>query len=300
MGWAVILLAAAFAAASNYCMRRTLDAGGSPRGFLLMQFGVSLLLNLALCSCPLSDMAQSWPMLAIGLGAGLLVFGMMFATGIALARGPAGLTFAGLNAATVVPGPAMALLFGLPFGFAFGWAQAAGLALVLLGLFWSARHERATRLWWVPATAAFSLHALLLCYMQWKCLLSQPSAWGHALVPFQLPAQMDTWFLPGMFIGAFLAQALTFVITERRLPVMGEWIFGLVGGAANGAGAYCLVWAVSLVTGQAANMLFPLFAVGIIGLTNLWSQVLYKEQVCWTATALASGGILLGTAGGLL
>jgi hypothetical protein len=295
MGLFAVSIAAIFAAASNYCMRRTLDAGGTPRGFLLMQFGVSLLLNLVLCSCPLCAIAAGWEGLILGAGAGLLVFSMMLATGIALARGPAGLTFASLNAATVVPGPALAMLFGLPFGFGFQWPQALGLGLVLVGLFWAARHERAARMWLAPISAAFLFHAALLCYMQWRCLLTRSDLPSHFLLPFSVDPSVETLFLPGMFLAAFVAQAMSFFSAERRAPVRGEWLFGVLGGVANGAGAYCLVQAVSLATSTESSMIFPLFAVGIIAFTNLWSQWLYQEKVSWTATAVCAAGILVGT-----
>jgi drug/metabolite transporter (DMT)-like permease len=295
IGLLVVSVAAVFAAISNYCMRRTLDAGGTTRGFLLLQFAVSLILNWALCSCPFSHLGSGLAMLAIGAGAGLLVFGMLLFTGFALARGPAGLTFASLNAATIVPGPMLALAFGVPFGFGFTWPQGLGLGLVLLGLFWAARHEKASKSWWIPASVAFSLHALLLGYMQWRCLLWRHDLPTHSLLPFRLDCSCEPWFLPGMFLAAFAAQAITFIAMERRWPVKGEWIFGILGGAANGAGAYCLVQAVSLVGAQEASMLFPLFAVGIIAFTNLWSQWLYKERVSWIATLICATGIFIGT-----
>ena len=291
----IVLLAAVFAAISNFFMRRTLDGGGTPQGFLLLQFGTSLILNLAVCPQAIQDIGRAGPVLGIGAVAGLCVFGMMCATGRALASGPPGLTFAALNAATVLPGPVMAILFGMAFGFDLTTAQMVGLFLVLLGLFWAARHERAPWRWVVPSGVALLLHATLMVIMQWRCLLMRADLPAHHLLPIRLDTSMEGWFLPGMFLAAFVAQILFFGVTERRWPRTAEWINGLAGGAANGAGAWCLVQGIVAATGPEHVMIFPLFAIAIIAFTNGWSRWLYREKVSWGATALCGLGILVGT-----
>ena len=42
-------------------------------------------------------------------------------------------------------------------------------------------------------------------------------------------------------------------------------------------------------------IIYPLFAVTIIILCNIWGQWLYKEQVNWKANALCVFGILIGS-----
>ena len=42
-------------------------------------------------------------------------------------------------------------------------------------------------------------------------------------------------------------------------------------------------------------MIFPIFAVTIILLCNLWGQKLYKEKVNWMASGLCVVGLLIGT-----
>ena len=108
----LVLIAAVFVSISNLAMRKSVDAGGSAKAFLVFQmivaFLVAILVNpvrtrgklLDQCPyCGIRDRRRS--------GFAL----MLYALGRAVEKGPPGITFSILNAATVMPGLVMALLF---------------------------------------------------------------------------------------------------------------------------------------------------------------------------------------------
>ena len=137
MGIELMIIASLFVAASNFCMRRSIDSGGSSKAFLMIQltlvFFVAVLLNpvrtgdYTLCPC----------MIYFGLAGGIILAVMMICLGKSLETGPPGLTFAALNSSTVMPMLLMVLLFGARFGYIYTGFNALGSLLVVLGLFWA-------------------------------------------------------------------------------------------------------------------------------------------------------------------
>jgi drug/metabolite transporter (DMT)-like permease len=103
------------------------------------------------------------------------------------------------------------------------------------------------------------------------------------------------WFLPMLFLAAFLVQAGKTLHTHRRLPKKYEMIYGFLGGVANGAATFFLMQATEYASEFQRAMLFPIFAVGIIILCNVWGHYLYKEEVNWWANLLCVAGIIIAT-----
>ena len=51
MGIQLILVASLFIALSNYCMRRSIDAGGSSKGFLMIQLFLVFIVLISVLEC---------------------------------------------------------------------------------------------------------------------------------------------------------------------------------------------------------------------------------------------------------
>lgn len=291
-------LAGVFTALSNYFLRRSIDAGGSSRAFLLVQltftFIVAILLNPIRSGRFHFNPEMAW----LGLFAGIILGVMMICLGKALECGPAGLTVALLNASTVFPILGMVLFFGSEYGFEYTLWNGVGSIVVVLGLLWAGFQtfkRGAMGKWLFFATSAFALHILLLCVMQWRfVLISFP---GQTAMFTSLSAQeaASQWFMPMMFLSAAIIQLVVYLRQESRPPLPQEVRFGLLGGVVNGIGTFFMIKSTEIATSLEQAMIFPIFAVMIVLVCNLWGQLLYKEHVHWRATALSIGGIIIGT-----
>lgn len=294
MALVIVLLGAALVALSNFFMRKSVDAGGSTRVYLVVQLlvsvGVATLLN------PVRTGNYTWSPLAgaLGLIGGFFLGTMMWSLGRALERGPPGLSIAALNSASVMPALIMMAIFGSAWGFLYAWWHAAGSALVVIGLFWAGWERRQGNPTWVGLVIlAFCAHILLLCFVQWRALLAQGG--GSWLVPWRLPPEEGQWFLPVLFATAMVMQAVSWLRQEPRPPKRAEVLYGVLGGISNGSGIYSLFVAAEVATPWQSAMIFPLYAVTIIIICNSWGQLIYREKVNWAANALCLGGIALGT-----
>lgn len=298
MGIQFILIAAVFVAVSNFFMRRSIDAGGSTKAFLTIQlflvFFVAILLN------PVKSGDYQWSncMAAFGLAGGLILAFMMSSLGRALETGPPGLTFAALNASTVMPSVLMAVLFGTPFGYFYTLWNGLGSLLVVLGLFWAgwqtARSEQKTN-WVTFVTAAFFLHIAFLVFLSWRALFINFPGMTGLFLSFDMDDAKSQWFMPMVFLAAFVVQAIIYFRTEKRMPYPKEVVNGVLGGLANGIGTFFMIRATEVSTPFEHAMIYPIFAVTIILLCNTWGQLLYKEKVNWKANTLCVVGLLIGT-----
>lgn len=298
MGIQLVLIGALFVALSNLCMRRSIDAGGSSKGYLMVQLLLTFLVAILLNPVRTGDYAWSNCMAAFGLAGGIILAGMMASLGRALETGPSGLTFAMLNASTVMPVIVMVLVFGEKFGFAYTFAHGAGSLVVIAGLFWigfeTVRGGKMSK-WFTFAFSAFALHVAFLVFMQWRALFIHfPGATG-LMLSFDMDDAVSQWFMPMVFCAAAFIQALIYFTSQKRLPSRNEILYGILGGFANGAGTFLLIRATEVATPFQHAMIFPIFAVAIIVFCNLWSQWLYKEKIKWAASALCILGILIGT-----
>lgn len=298
LGIELIIIASIFVAASNFCMRRSIDAGGSSKAFLMIQ--LSLVFLVAILLNPVRTGQYQWSncMAAFGLAGGLILAAMMASLGRALESGPPGLTFSALNSSTVMPMILMVLLFGERFGYIYTLWHGVGSLLVVAGLFWAGWQAAKTekKMTWVAfVTAAFFLHVIFLIFMQWRALFINFPGENGLFLSFDVEDATNQWFMPMIFLAAALVQILIYCTTEKRLPKKKEVLYGIGGGIANGIGTFFMIRATEVSTPLEHAMIFPIFAVTIIISCNLWGQWLYKERVNWKANALCLVGILVGT-----
>lgn len=298
MGIQLMIIASLFIAVSNYCMRRSIDSGGSSKAFIMIQMAIVFLVAVLLNPVRTGDYAMSGCMVAFGLAGGIILAIMMICLGKSLETGPPGLTFAALNASTVMPMILMVLLFGSPFGYVYTFFNGFGSILVVLGLFWAgwgARSSEKKMRWMTFIVGAFVLHVLFLIIMQWRALFLNFPGENGLYLSFDVDDARSQWFMPAVFFAAALIQAVFYMATQKRLPNRYETTYGLAGGIANGVGTFFMIWSTEVSTPVEHAMIFPIFSVTIIILCNLWGQKIYKEKVNWLANALCVLGILVGT-----
>jgi len=63
----------------------------------------------------------------------------------------------------------------------------------------------------------------------------------------------------------------------------------------NGLCTYFMIWSTELASPLEGAVIFPIFSVTTIALSNLWSQRLYQEKVNWTACQFCIAGLIVGT-----
>lgn len=237
-------------------------------------------------------------MASFGFAGGIVVALMMATLGRSLELGPPGLTFAALNASTVMPSVLMVLFFGSAFGYHYNVWNGMGSLLVVAGLFWAgyqtSRGERKSA-WVMFVTAAFFLHILFLVFLSWRALFINFPGENGLFLSFDMDDARCQWFMPIVFCVAFLIQTIIYLIAEKRVPKKGEVGYGILGGVANGVGTFLMIRATEVATSFEHATIYPLFAVTIIILCNLWGKWLYKEKVNWKANALCVLGILVAT-----
>lgn len=293
-----ILVAALFIALSNFCMRRSIDAGGTSKGFLMIQLFIVFLVAILLGPVRSGDYHWSDCMTGFGIAGGLVLALMMAALGRSLELGPPGLTFAALNSSTVMPSILMVLLFGASFGYHYTIWNGIGSLLVVLGLFWAGWQTSRTQqktAWVTFVTAAFFLHVIFLVFLSWRALFINFPGENGLFLSFDTDDAKCQWFMPMAFCTAFLIQTIIYFLVEKRAPKRGEVVYGILGGMANGVGTFFMIRATEVATSIEHAVIYPLFAVTIIILCNIWGQWLYKEKVNWKANALCVLGILIAT-----
>lgn len=292
-----ILGASILAALANLFLRINLDTKGTAKGYFVAVYACSFLISLAIAYPQLLHIPVSFAMLFAGTLAGFLVTILMNLTTTTLTKGPAGLTFAFQVSGSVFPALIFFLVFGQPFGFTMTPFMVLGLLLVLVGLFWAAKPKNGNYHWekgWLGyALSIFAINIALITVMQWRCLffLEKPK---HLLIPFHCQANQDMWFMPGMFGTATLLQAIYMVRSGHR-PKSSEMVYGLLGGASNGISTFLLLMATTLTTSTEEELLFPLFAIAVTTICNLWSYILYSERINWWANVVCSIGILIAS-----
>lgn len=296
MGTIFICIAAAFAATSNFFMRRSIDSGGTTKAFLMILFLIACITSILLNPVRTGNYEWNTFMIQFGIFSGILFGLFMFFLGKALENGPPGLTFAILNASTILPAIFMNLFF-YSFGYTYTYFHAFGSFLVLLGLFWAGWQltgmENKLR-WSIFILSSFALHALYLVLMQWRALLIQSPHAEQTFSVSSINAQCQ-WFIPATFFAAAIFQICHFFFSEKRLPLPKESLYGSLGGVANSLATFFLIWSTETANTVESAMLFPIFSVMIIVLCNIWGSKIYDEKVNWKAYHLCIGGILIGT-----
>ncbi len=298
MAIVLMLVAALFIAGSNLFLRKSIDGGGSFRAYLMIQFFIVFLVMVLLNPVRTGQYAWSDCMAGFGLTGGIFAAGLMAFIGKSLEQGPPGLTFAAVNSATVMPTIVMVLLFGAAFGYEYTLWNGVGSILVVMALVWAGwglpQSEKKHR-WVMFVTAAFLMHLAFLCFLQWRALFVNFPGANGLLLSFDLDDAVNQWFMPMVFLSATFIQTVIYVSGEKRLPKKAEVQYGILGGIANGVGTFFMIWATEVSTPLLHAMIFPILAVGIIVLCNIWGKWLYKEKVNWLANAVALLGILIGS-----
>ena len=293
-----MILAGGFISLSNFFMRKSIDHGGTTKGFLVFQMALAFVVAFFLNPVKTGNYACNGSIVALGIAAGIILALMLFSLGKSLEKGPAGLTFSILNAATVMPAIVMAILFGIAYGFPYTIWHAAGSILVVFGLFLAGKGLQGLRDrkgWLVFCASMFALHIFLLILFQWRALLlNLPHP--EELVSFFTSEQIKSqWFTPIMFMTATVVQLILFVYYEKRRPRRLEAYYGVLGGTMNGLCTYFMIWSTEVANPLENAVIFPIFSVVTIVLSNLWSQKLYQEKVDWRACQFCALGLVVGT-----
>lgn len=298
MGIIFAIIAAALASASNFCLRRSIDAGGSSKAYLVVQLTFSFVVMIFLNPVRTGDFGWSGTAFSTGLAGGVIFGLLMWALGKTLEKGPPGLSFAILNTSSVMPAIVLALLFGASMGHPYTLANGIGSLLVAIALFWAGwtSEKNANKgAWAFFATLIFALHTLFLVFLQWWAMVLKTDLPLSFLIPFHLSSSHLQWFMPALFFVGALFQWIVFIASRHRFPKGAEIGYGILGGIANGACTFFLILAPQVATNWENAMIFPIFSVAIILICNLWAQLLYKERVNWRANFLALFGLIVGT-----
>jgi len=298
MGIQLMVLAALFVSVQNLFFRRSIDGGGSSKAYLMVQLFLTFLVAIFLNPIRSGHYEFNLPLAFFGFCGGVILAAFMAMMGKALESGPPGLTFAVINASSVMPILLMVTLFGAGFGFAYTPWNGIGSLLVVAGLFWAASgaiQGKKSIVWAFYVFAAFSLHSLFLAFMQWRTLfLNHPGKRALFLSLTEKEAASE-WFMPMIFLAASLVQGYVYFTTEKRKPLNSEILYGVLGGIANGIGTFFMIWSTEISNSLEQAMIFPVFSVSVIILCNLWGQRLYKERVNWVANAFCILGLVVGT-----
>lgn len=298
MAVGLMFLAGAFVSLSNLFLRKSADSGGTTKGFLVFQTAMGFLVAFSLNPLRTGDYAVNVPIAVLSILAGLVFAAFFFSLGRALENGPPGLTISILNGSTVMPAIVMALCFGAARGFPYTSYHAIGSLLVLMGLFWAGHrlHGLKDRKAWVTfAFSMFALHILILVLFQWRALLLNAANPQEIFSFFSREQIRSQWFMPLMFLTATSIQLAIFIRNEKRWPQRKEVFYGVLGGAANGLCTYFMIWATEVATPLENAVIYPVFSVVTIILSNLWGQRLYQEQVNWRACQVCALGLVVGT-----
>lgn len=298
MGILFALIAGIFMPLTNLTVRKSLDVGGNTKGYFVFQMLSTLICAYLFGPVRTGDYSINLPAALMGSIAGVLLFVMLFFLGKALQKGPPGFTFAILNSATVVPGILMAILFGASLGYEFKMAHALGCSLVLVGLFWAGKGLQGLnepRRWLFFSSTMFLFHVLLLGLYQGRGMLLSPLRPVELFSSFPAELIKSECFIPCMFLAAVLIQTFVFLKDERRTPKRGEILYGFVGGISNFLVTFFLLKAAQFASPIENGVIYPIFSVVGIILTNAWGQKLYQEQVNWRACQLCAFGLIVGT-----
>lgn len=297
MGIQLMLVAGLLIALSNLFMRRSIDAGGSSKAYIMVQMGLSVFIMILLNPVRTQDFSWNTPIALFALAGGGLLAAVMGFLGKALENGPPGLSVALLSCSSVMPILMLVMLFGAQFGFVYTLWNGLGSILVITGVCWAGWDVVEIpnwRKWLLFVTLTFFAHAVYLVFLQWRTLfINFPSQNGLGF-HFSSEAASTQWFMPMVFLSAATIQTAIYFRSEKKWPNRNEVYYGLFGSIANGLGAFLMIKATEVSTTLEHAMLFPIFSVTLILGCNLWGKFLYKEAVNWKANALCIAGLFIG------
>lgn len=294
----ITLIASFCVAVTNYCMRRSIDSGGTSRGFLVIQQFLALLTAFVMNPVRTGHYDINAIVVFLGVFAGVVLGAMMAFLGRALEKGPAALSFSILNMASVIPALLLAIIFGKPFGHLYHYWHGLGSFLVILGLLWAAKsdvYEKKKIQWFLFSMGTFVCHVLFLLVINWREMMLDASLPKSILIPFSLQEEHCQWFTVFIFIVSTSIQTFLFFKKDWRPFSYSEYFFGGLGGVFNGISMTLLILASSQAGNMEKAMIFPLFSIGIIVMCNLWGQLIYSEKIHWKANTLSILGLCIGT-----
>lgn len=300
MGIFFAFIAACFAGLNNYLIRRNISAGGSSQHYFLVLLLLSLFMVFLLNPVLMNNYTLDPVVIFVGLIIGLVLGGFYWALGKSFEAGPAGLSVAIINTSSVVPGLMMALVFGSLFGHPYTVWNGLGSLIVVIGFFVLGRSKiQAPNLqrWIMLVSVAFLLHVLYMVQLQWWDMVLDPSLPRSFLLPISADITKCSWFAPFMFLGAALLHWGIYGFNSQSQPLLRcEKLYGALGGLTNGTCMYFLILATQYSADWENPVIFPIFSVTIILISNLWARILYKENVNWLAIGICTLGIYVATA----
>jgi hypothetical protein len=300
MAFVYMFLASLFTSFSNLFLRKSVDLRGENAGdpFLIQRLLASALVVFIAILIQQKSVSLEWTTSLLGIAAGLFLGALMWSMAQTLKRGPSGLTFAILNAASMAPPLILALVFGEAYGHGYTLWNGIGSLLVVAGLLWMGWSKESTS-WqksWIPwIIGAFLIHASFLIFFQWRALLLKDGLPPSVLLPFKCDASCGDSFTLLMFLIAAGMQLFMPRRTTRDYTFSEQAFWGGLGGFLNGIGILFMVTAADAAFYSIEKtFLFPLYCVALIVLNNIWSTLMYGEKINWAATMVCVSGIIVG------
>ncbi len=265
--------------------------------FIVYRLAGSALFVLAIALFSQTNLRVDIPSMGLGVHAGFLLGAFMWLIGKSVDTGPAALTFACISSSAVVPPLLMALIFGQAYGHGYTMHHGLGALLVVVGLFTMASYDKKTwsnRVWARYAFLAFASHSLLLCVFQWRALMCQVGLPPSVLLPFSCSTEATEGMPLAMFATATLMQMGGKGSKGTNIPFWPILVFGVLGGAINGFGNWCLIKGTEVAASSTQKaLLFPLFSVWLIFCCNLWGRYFYSEKIHWPGSIICFAGIFV-------
>lgn len=292
MAFLLAFCASGFDAIANFLFKR--NAHFSAACYLLASYLGSYF--VLLCLEPnFFKVAFSIEMFSLGLFGGAFLVLMMLCAHRALKFGPSGLTFAFQISGSVFAIPTLYMVLGPTSGFIMSSATLYGLLFVLVGLFLAAKKNEQVSYnfsWISAAFLLFVIQTLLFILMHWRTLAF--SNYEQGILGFRCTPEQDIWYTQGLYLSACICQVTVVIITKAQANRK-TWLQGALGGIINGIGTLLIL--VSTTKGSIIEkpLLFPVYAVSLMALCNLWSRFFYQEKINWGAYAACSLGILLAS-----
>lgn len=298
MAFILILLSALFASFQNFFMRRSVDDTRGSHLYVPIQLFISFLIVTVIHPIYHHHFDISFSLATIATCMGIFLALMMWFLQSALQYGPAGMTFAVLNASSVMPSMGMTLLFGAALGHPYYWWNAVGSCLVVIGIFGvSGQGSKPIQkhFQWISLTLLSSVAYIIFSgMMQWKVLL-ETKPYTSFLLPFAINPLQAEWFLPIIFLVSSLFMLLRSVRVKKLIITKHTLYSACGGGIANGLSLYFMASSTQIASAWQNAMIFPIFSITVITLCNLWSRLLYHEKVRWMANLFCVSGLVVGT-----
>lgn len=233
-----MILSGVLGALSNLCMRKSMDKKGSVRVFFLFQLFFTFLVVTCMHPIRTGSYSINFYTIAVGIACGIALGLLKYMIRYALKKGPASLTFASVNSASVAPGIITALFLGTTLEYPYQMRHFLGSLLVVIGLFWAIKDQTKflqKRKWLVFACIAFCIQTLYLCMTQWHGIIIKNTHLVSDMWKRGSQELHSEWFIPITFATATILHVLIYSLTERRIPIKWEVMWGTCGGLLNGA-----------------------------------------------------------------